>query len=467
MTRYRPFMFRDTRSCTAAAAIAAALLAVFSPFLAAGPVPAPLDLDPAFAGDGTVIADIGQVDYGFAGLIEADGDVVVFGYSETGGPSNGEAIFHRIEADGTPGTLARFDASAFGCSVPRSFRAGIRLSNGDYLGGGYVQEGCSGLPRYFNVIQVTSSGMLVGEYDRIPFADQLAYVSAMAEQSDGSVVAVGFASTSGFDAASYDIAAARFTPFGDLDPTFGTGGMFTLNVDGDQDSANDVVIDDQDRILIAGRSRSAGGDSHAIALRLTPDGALDASFDGDGLAMLDDGGLGSGATSIDIVPNARILVGGGRARPGGAQDPVIWALDGFGSPDPLFGDGGIATLDFSHSYSAVSDIRYAAWRIYAIGSGRPIGGAFADNDAAVSVLRLNGTPNPLFNGGASRVFQFDASAGTRGDFPQSIDVTDDGEQIAIIGFSSDNDQAAPRIAVARVVGLENALFIDGFEGGTR
>ncbi len=77
------------------------------------------------------------------------------------------------------------------------------------------------------------------------------------------------------------------------------------------------------------------------------------------------------------------------------------------------------------------------------------------------------TRSRSFNGGASRVFQFDASTGTRGDFPQSIDVTDDGEMIAIIGFSSDGDQVSPRIAVARVVGLENALFIDGFEGGTR
>ena len=49
---------------------------------AAGPLPNPLDLDPSFAGDGTLIIEIAQRDQGYMGLLEESGEIVMFGQSD-------------------------------------------------------------------------------------------------------------------------------------------------------------------------------------------------------------------------------------------------------------------------------------------------------------------------------------------------------------------------------------------------
>lgn len=433
----------------------------------AGPTPSPLDLDPSFAGDGTLIIEIAQQDIASAGLLEPSGEIVVFGSSDNGNPSFREGIVQRVLVDGTLGSLDRFDASDFGCSVPRVFQTAIRLSGGDYLTGGYVQEGCSGIPRYFNAMQITPGGQLVEEFDRIPFNNQLAYISALGEQSDGRIVAAGFASMSASDNSTFDIAVARYTAGGALDPSFGTNGIFTFDRAGDLDWTNDVLIDDNDRILVAGYALSSTGNQDWMILRLTPDGALDPSFGNNGAFFFDGSGQADSVTSLERAPGGRIL-GGGSLRPTAGQSdstPVVFALDYAGNFDPGFGTNGIATVDLGNSDGFVRDIHYAAWRIYVTGSSRPSGGARVDFDAATTVLRLNGLPNTFFNGGAPFVFQFDPALGPQTELPQMIDVSEDGEQIVITGYTDNETRTIQRFAVARLIGLENAIFIDGFEGG--
>ena len=431
----------------------------------AGPPLMPLDLDPSFAGDGTLIVEPGTRAIAHAGLIDEAGEILVFGEADNGNPSFREAWFHRILGDGTVVPLGRYGASSPGCGSPRTFLTGIRLSNGDYLGAGYVQEGCSGIPRKFNALQLTPGGLQVEEFDRVAFNNERAYIYALGEQSDGGIVAVGFADQDFQDVSTFDIAVARFTTAGDLDPSFGTGGTFTFDRANDLDWANDVVIDSADRILIAGYARSTAGDQDWMVLRLTPDGSLDTTFNGTGAFFYDGAGQDESVTSIDLAPGGRILGGGGLRASAGAPSAVVFALTADGILDTGFANNGIAAVDLGNTDAAVSDIHYDAGRIYVSGISRPAGGAREDYDAAVTVLRSNGWPNPFFNGGAPRVFAFDAALGLQADLPQSIDVSDDGEQIVITGYTDNPDRTRQRFGIARFIGLENALFADGFEGG--
>ena len=127
----------------------------------------PLDLDPSFAGDGTLEIQLALNDYAAVGVFEGSGEIVVFGDSAPANPSNREGIMQRITADGTPLTPARFPAQEFGCSVPRAFFSGIRLSTGDYLAGGFRQASCGGLPRVFSNLQLQSSGGITQTFDRL------------------------------------------------------------------------------------------------------------------------------------------------------------------------------------------------------------------------------------------------------------------------------------------------------------
>ena len=120
-----------------------------------------------------------------------------------------------------------------------------------------MQEGCSGRPQLYNALQLTPSGGLIEEFDRVPFDNQRAYIRALGEQSDGSIIAVGFTEGPALGDEALDVSVARFTPAGLLDLSFGSGGTFTFDRAGDEDQAFDVVVDPADRILVAGRSRSS------------------------------------------------------------------------------------------------------------------------------------------------------------------------------------------------------------------
>ena len=143
------------------------------------------------------------------------------------------------------------------------------------------------------------------------------------------------------------------------------------------------------------------------------------------------------------------------------------ALTENGALDTAFGNGGLVSLALGNSESSINDILYDAWRIYVAGWSRPVGGQRTDIDAAVTVLSTTGTPNAMFNGGEARVFAFDPALGPQFDLIQTIDVSGDGKQIVVAGYTENEALDRNRIAVVRLVGLENALFIDGFEGGVQ
>lgn len=98
-------------------------------------------------------------------------------------------------------------------------------------------------------------------------------------------------------------AVARLTPDGDLDPSFSGDGIATVNpLTGTWDAFSDLTIDRAGRIVMVGW----GGGSTASIVRFKPDGRLDESFADAGRKSL----YMADATSVAVDDRGRIIVGG-------------------------------------------------------------------------------------------------------------------------------------------------------------
>ncbi len=161
----------------------------------------------------------------------------------------------------------------------------------------------------------------------------------VALQPDGRIVVAG-------TGCGGDILVARYTPGGALDPTFATGGWVCVDVGaGSQDQGEEVFVLGDGRLLVAGTS---SGDF--TLLRLTADGRLDPSFDGDGKATYD---MGAAEVLRDaaLAPDGRVVLVGWRERPRcgfsflPTADYVAARVNRDGTLDASFGDGGRVVIE--------------------------------------------------------------------------------------------------------------------------
>src|SRR4029078_6314369 len=101
--------------------------------------------------------------------------------------------------------------------------------------------------------------------------------NAMAIQPDGKIVVAG---TSFFvapgPAPGRDVVLSRSDPDGSLDPSFGTGGKVATALGANQVGAEDMTLQADGKILVAGSTITPTGADFALA-RVTPDGTPDIS----------------------------------------------------------------------------------------------------------------------------------------------------------------------------------------------
>jgi uncharacterized delta-60 repeat protein len=99
--------------------------------------------------------------------------------------------------------------------------------------------------------------------------------NSAAVQTNGKIVAAGLAGD-----ADTKFALARYNVDGTLDTSFSSDGKVRTNFTGDFDTANDLAIQADGKVVAAG---FAGGANTTFALaRYETDGTLDTSFGGDG-----------------------------------------------------------------------------------------------------------------------------------------------------------------------------------------
>ena len=193
-------------------------------------------------------------------------------------------------------------------------------------------------------------------------------LKAVAIQADGKIVVAG--NTTNLLGTNLDFTVIRYKTNGNIDSTFGTNGVVTLDFGNDDDFARSIVIQADGKILVGGDAKVSGNVDFAAA-RLNTNGTLDNGFGLNGKINIDFESNYDQADAMLLQPDGKIVLGGyytTSTTPHFAFGLV--RLTSGGVLDASFGTNGKAKLDFSNSNHTLHALALQTdGRIVAAGEG--------------------------------------------------------------------------------------------------
>jgi len=254
---------------------------------------------------------------------------------------DGKIVFGGQAHSATQGwdlVTARFDAA--GALDPTFGNAGIvdtDLSNSDEFGSpaailpdGRIYLGAStylGAPSFAGaVVRLATDGTPdvtfgSGGHALIQLATRTVYTEGLVLDPQGRIVVVGVTG----DSPATDAFVTRLRADGSPDPTFHGGSAVVVDLGGDEQFMNALVLPDG-RIVAAGRSNHRGNDDIMLAV-LHDDGSLDTSVGSGGVVEIDPvPGQDSQAWGLALDQNGRVLVLASTSA-GSQNDIVILRLE--------------------------------------------------------------------------------------------------------------------------------------------
>jgi uncharacterized delta-60 repeat protein len=195
------------------------------------------------------------------------------------------------------------------------------------------------------------------------------------------------------EAADYDLAIWRYNADGALDTSFDTDGVVLYDGGIFLEGGEAISIDDSGRILVAGASSISGTDQDMAIWRYNADGTLDVSFDTDGVVLYDGGTGNDVGTSIMVDGSGKILVVGDYHN-GSDTDIAIWRYNADGTPDASFDtDGKVIYSGGSGDDRGNSITIDTSGKILVTGS---IDVSLVNRDMIVLRYNADGTPDTTF-----------------------------------------------------------------------
>ena len=245
-------------------------------------------------------------------------------------------------------------------------------------------------------------------------------INSIAIQDDGKILAAGYTT---INETFFRFSIVRYNTDGTMDNTFGTNGIVNTNI-GDIAFANSIALQNDEKIIVAGTALLNGENKFAV-VRYNTNGALDNSFGDNGIVLTPIGTSGATLTSTKVQQDGKILAAGHYYN-GSNEDFVLIRYNTDGSLDNNFGTNGIvatqvgASYDYAYSMAIQND-----GKIILAGSG------FQTNDD-YALVRYNsdGIIDNSF-GINGKVF---TQVGTSTDVAKSVLLQDDGKIIAA-GYS--------------------------------
>ncbi|MEP0347863.1 Ig-like domain-containing protein [Rhodopirellula bahusiensis] len=233
---------------------------------------------------------------------------------------------------------------------------------------------------------------------------------------------------------------ARFNPDGSLDSSFGVGGIADLTSVG-LVSIEGMDLTDDGKLLVA---LSSNNSSLFRAMRINPDGQLDASFGTAGVAGFPN--VFSEAIDVASLSNDNFLLLG--------DDGRMIRGDQFGNVDPTFGNEGEAFVPFSSATKVFTDLLVdGEGEIVIAGTATE---SFAD-DFTLARFSSDGVLDPSFD--SDGLVTLDVAGSD--DFATSLEIGIDGK-LFVVGFTT--PVGGNRAAVVRLNSdgsLDNTFDGDG------
>lgn len=136
---------------------------------------------------------------------------------------------------------------------------------------------------------------------------------------------------------------------GDLDLSFNNVGYNTFAPGPLHDNINRVAIQASGKVVFAGQSNSNNTSFSSLDVvvgRTQLDGTLDMTFGVNGYFTLTNNGGSDFAYDMEILPNGKIIIGGGFSITAANTSFLVIRLNADGTPDTTFGNNGYVTIDF-------------------------------------------------------------------------------------------------------------------------
>jgi uncharacterized delta-60 repeat protein len=250
---------------------------------------------------------------------------------------------------------------------------------------------------------------------------------AVAIQADHKIIAAG--SVAGFLTGTF--ALARYNIDGTLDTTFGTNGKVTTSIGANVSGANSVAIQSDGKIVAAGYWGDGGVTGILAMARYNIDGSLDTSFGTGGKVT------GTSATGVIqamvLQADQKIIIAGGTG---------LARYSSNGSIDTTFGTNGVVTTSIGLGYTVTSVAIQADNKIVTAGSYVLANGT----TRAFALVRYNST------GSLDTTFDTDGivttSIGTTADIAYAVAIQIDNKIIAT-GTSLANGSTVYDLALVR------------------
>jgi uncharacterized delta-60 repeat protein len=205
---------------------------------------------------------------------------------------------------------------------------------------------------YFALVRLNTNGSLDNTFDGdgkviSPVGSWGDRATAVAIQSDGKIVVAGASSTG----SSGVIALARYNTDGSFDASFG---VVNTVIGGQNDIAYAMALQSDGKIVVAGSSYNTSTSiNEMVVTRYKTNGVIDSTFDADGIVITPIGTQGSSASAVVIQSDGKIAVTGS-ANSSGYNDVAIVRYNSNGSLDNTFDSDGIAITSFGSSASGSS-----------------------------------------------------------------------------------------------------------------
>lgn len=391
-------------------------------------------LDPAFGSGGTATTAVGSGDdFAYAAAVQADGGIVVAGYSTTTSSPDNMSVVRYTPAGALDPSFNGTGKSiiSFGSDVDRVQAVAISPVDQRIVLAGFNRTGGND---DFAIVRLTTSGALDTTFNAtgkvlISTATNDDAAAAVAVQPDGKVVAAGYAL-----GANRDVAVVRLNANGTADTSFNTTGKLVFGVGTSNDEASAIALQADGRILVAGYAAD-GTQFDMMVARLTSTGALDTTFGNGGKVRIAFGTGNEYATGIALQTDGKIIVGG-YARVGTTWNFAVARLMPTGALDTSFDGDGLVTTAIGTSSKA---------NAVAFANGHIVLGGFAqvngNDDFALVRYGVNGSVDSWFGGGPITL-----AFGSAADTGRAVAVQSDRKVILAGSMRSVNDD---NFAIAR------------------
>jgi uncharacterized delta-60 repeat protein len=263
-------------------------------------------LDPTFSGDGKVKTDLGATESARSLAIQPNGKILVTGFTGSGNTQNFAVA--RYNPDGTLDTRFSRDGivtTDFG-GTDEAYSVAIQADGGIVVGGGTGLGGCCDK---FALARYTVGGILDPTFDMdgrltADLGPNIDQVDSLALQADQKIVAGGVTS----NGTNLDFVVTRYESGGTPDATFSGDGKQTVDF-GAHDTIFGIALQSDGKIVAVGDSGIPTTFHWAVA-RIKAGGALDKTFSGDGKLTTSFGSNFETAFDVAVQSNGRIVAAG-------------------------------------------------------------------------------------------------------------------------------------------------------------